>query len=119
MKKLMKSFMVILILGVAASAYAQPQEGQRDYASGEALYQGRCQFCHGVAGEGNGPGASVLNPRPGNFTDPEFWKGTTNEKIAQTIRSGHGRGMPAFRFLPDDVKAVVDYLSTFKKGGEK
>jgi mono/diheme cytochrome c family protein len=119
MKKLIKNLIVILFLGLAASAYAQPQEGQRDYASGEALYQSRCLFCHGVAGDGNGPGASVLNPRPGNFTAPDFWKGTSNEKISQTIMSGHGKGMPAFRFLPEDVKAVVDYISRFKKDGEK
>lgn len=119
MKRLIKNFAVILILGLAAGAYAQPQEGQRDYASGEALYQSRCQFCHGIRGDGKGPGASVLNPRPGDFTDPGFWKGTSNEQIAQTIMSGHGRGMPAFRFLPEDVKAVVDYISNFKKGGEK
>jgi mono/diheme cytochrome c family protein len=123
MKKLIKRFTIVIFLGIAVSAYSQSQEGQntvsRDYSSGETLYESTCQFCHGVAGDGNGPAASALNPKPKDFTDPEFWKNTNNEKIARTIMSGHGRGMPAFRFLPEDIKAVIDYISHFKKSSGK
>ena len=123
MKKLITRFTAVIFLGLAVSAYSQSQEGQntvsRDYSSGETLYESRCQFCHGVAGDGNGQAASALNPKPNDFTDPKFWKDTNNEKITQTIMSGHGRGMPAFRFLPEDIKAVTDYISHFNKSSGK
>jgi len=123
MKKLIAWFTMVLFLGIAASAYSQSREGQntasRDYSSGRHVYESTCQFCHGVAGDGKGPAAPALSPRPKDFTDPEFWKGMNNEKIAQTIRSGHGRGMPAFRFSSEDIRAVIDYMSQFKKGGGK
>lgn len=123
MKNLITRFTVVMFLGLAVSAYSQSQEGQnavsRDYSSGETLYESRCQFCHGVGGDGNGPAASVLNPKPSDFTDPKFWKDASHEKITQTIMSGHGRGMPAFRFLPEDIRAVIDYISHFKKSSVK
>jgi len=123
MKKLIAWFTMVIFLGIAVSAYAQSREGQntasRDYSSGQHVYESTCQFCHGVAGDGKGPAASALSPRPKDFTDPQFWKELNSEKIAQTIRSGHGRGMPAFRFSPEDIRAVIDYISHFKKGGGK
>jgi len=123
MKKSITKFTFVIFLGIAVSAYSQSREGQntasRDYSSGQHVYESTCQFCHGVAGDGKGPAASALSPRPKDFTDPQFWKETNHEKIAQTIMSGHGRGMPAFRFSPEDIKAVIDYISRFKKGGGK
>ncbi len=122
MKRLITRLSVVIFLGLAVSAYSQSQEGQstasRDYSSGETLYGSKCQFCHGVRGDGNGPAASALNPKPNDFTDPEFWKNTNNEKILRTITNGQGM-MPAFMFSPEDLKAVVDYISHFKKSSGK
>lgn len=121
MKRFVAGFSVVIFLGLAVSAYAQTREGQNpaspDNGRGEALYGSRCQFCHGAAGDGKGPAASALSPRPTDFTDPLFWKYTHQEKIARTIMSGHGRGMPAFTFSPEDIEAVIDYISQFKKSG--
>jgi mono/diheme cytochrome c family protein len=36
-------------------------------ARGEKIYQDYCIGCHGAAGDGNGPAAKYLNPRPVNF----------------------------------------------------
>lgn len=123
MKALIRRFSVVIFLGLAVSAYSQSQEGQntasRDYTRGEILYGSKCQICHGVDGDGKGPASPDLNPKPNDFTDPAFWKDTTNEKIARTIMSGHGRGMPAFTFSLDDIKAIIDYISHFKKSSGK
>ena len=123
MNKFVATFSIVLFLGLAVSAYSQSKESQntvsKDSSRGETLYLSKCQFCHGDGGNGNGPAASALNPRPRNFTDPLFWKYTNNEKIAQTIRNGHGRGMPAFTFSPEDIKAIVDYISHLIKSGGK
>lgn len=105
---------IVIFLGLAVSAYSQSQDGQsaasRDYSSGKTLYGSKCQFCHGVRGDGNSPAASALNPKPNDFTNPEFWKETNNEKIVRTILKGRGM-MPAFTFPSEDVKAVIAYIS--------
>jgi len=81
---------------------------------GKKLYSNKCQICHGVKGDGNGPAASALSPRPANFTDPKFWQGDVDKKITDTIENGHGM-MPAFDLKPGEIKDLVDYLTqTFK-----
>lgn len=123
MKKIITGFSIVLFLGLTVNAYSQPQESQtaasQDFSRGAALYGSRCQFCHGVGGDGNGPAASALNPRPKDFTDPRFWNDTSNERIGRTILSGHGRGMPAFTFSTEDIKSVIDYISHFRKSSVK
>jgi mono/diheme cytochrome c family protein len=39
-------------------------------AKGKALFDANCAVCHGSAGQGNGPAAASLNPKPMNFTTP-------------------------------------------------
>ncbi len=42
-------------------------KSQRKDMSGEAQYQFRCAVCHGENGEGDGPAAEFLSPRPRDF----------------------------------------------------
>ncbi len=82
--------------------------------SGQALYEARCASCHGSKGDGQGPLASVFNPRPVDFKNPGFWQGNVNQKITQTVENGHGP-MPALNLSSSQIKAVTDYMShTFK-----
>src|SRR6185312_5151885 len=37
-------------------------------ARGQFVYQQECIWCHGEVGDGNGPAARYLNPKPFNFT---------------------------------------------------
>ncbi len=82
-----------------------------------------CATCHGTTGEGNGPGAAALDPKPANFTDPAFWKGKTDAELIKAIREGGasvGKSplMPAWGALYDQAKAeaLLAYLKTLKKG---
>jgi mono/diheme cytochrome c family protein len=88
-----------------------------EYEKGKNLYENRCQMCHGADGKGNGPAASSFSPRPANFTDPKFWqRKDIDETITDTVEHGHGM-MPPMGLSPDQIKAVIDYLShTFKPG---
>jgi mono/diheme cytochrome c family protein len=86
-----------------------------EYDQGKSLYQGKCQICHGVNGDGNGPAAASLTPKPADFANPAFWQKNNDEKMSDTIEHGHGM-MPPFDLSPDQIKAVVDYIShAFKK----
>jgi mono/diheme cytochrome c family protein len=71
-------------------------------------------MCHGVAGDGQGPAGSGLSPPPTDLTNPRYWQTTTNQKIAKATLKGVGV-MPAFDFNPAEIKAVIDYMRTFKR----
>jgi mono/diheme cytochrome c family protein len=86
-----------------------------EYEKGAKLYDGKCVICHGKDGKGNGPGAAAFSPKPADFTAPEFWQKMDDEKIANTIKNGHGM-MPPFDLTSDQDKAIIDYLRhAFKK----
>ena len=36
--------------------------------AGKQIYRDRCWYCHGKVGDGNGPAADFLDPRPRDFT---------------------------------------------------
>ncbi len=95
---------------------------------GQAIYFQRCSFCHGLLGDGNGPAADYMDPRPRDFTLGTFkFRSTqsgelpTDEDLFRTISRGlSGTGMQAF----DDEKiknglseqerwAVIQYIKTF------
>jgi len=52
-------------------------EQKGDSARGRVLYNANCAVCHGTAGDGNGPRAASLNPRPRNFVSGEYKFKTT------------------------------------------
>jgi cbb3-type cytochrome oxidase cytochrome c subunit len=67
-----------------------------DSRRGLRLYASNCASCHGRRGEGNGPGAAGLRPRPTNFTEHEY----TLDSLSFTIWNGvAGTSMPAWRDL--------------------
>ena len=91
---------------------------------GEVLFKQNCSSCHGESGQGNGPAAGTLNPRPRDFTQPADWKrGFHVTDIFTTIATGiKGTGMAAFDFIrPADRMALVHYvrsLGAFDHGAE-
>jgi mono/diheme cytochrome c family protein len=54
----------------------------------DQVFSTRCATCHGYSGRGDGPGARALNPRPRNYTDPDWQKSVTDEQIKKTIVEG-------------------------------
>ena len=94
---------------------------------GAAVYARRCQMCHGVSGDGNGPVAKYLDPRPRDYR-PGIFKFTTTPygakprrtDLLRTVRRGvTGTSMPSFDDLSsDDLEAVVDYVVVLSQRGE-
>jgi ubiquinol-cytochrome c reductase cytochrome b subunit len=101
----------VLLVSVLAATAATPTHAlsKERHEAGEALFHKTgCEYCHGVHGMGSekAPDLSAVGKRK------------KREQIEQQILKG-GNGMPAFgEVLPaDDVKVLVDYLSSRKKAG--
>ncbi|VAX25647.1 hypothetical protein MNBD_NITROSPINAE04-1714, partial [hydrothermal vent metagenome] len=86
------------------------------------IYVKRCEPCHGVKGEGDGPAADFLVPRPRDFTWGTYkFRSTpsglppTDEDLFQTIRHGlPGTAMPSWDELKDEeIKGLVKYIKSF------
>ena len=78
-------------------------------ARGEALFQTHCAACHGTGGEGDGPAAAGLEPRPANLREmsAHHSDGDLAWKIA------HGRGpMPGWKktLKPAQIWDLVNYI---------
>jgi mono/diheme cytochrome c family protein len=113
-KRILIGMVSLVFLG---GALLSPGSGRGDeYERGKTLYENKCQMCHGTDGKGNGPAAAAFHPKPADFTNPDFWKRKDIDKfITDTIENGHGL-MPAFNLKPDEIKAIIDYVShTFRK----
>jgi mono/diheme cytochrome c family protein len=88
-----------------------------DATLGKTVYEGRCAFCHGVAGKGDGPAGAALKPPPTSFTNAAVWKSLTPEAMKSIIENGTpGTGMIAFKaaLTTEQIAALVAYLQTFK-----
>lgn len=64
--------------GAAGRMVVLPQPPPEPTAEGLALYDRFCLACHGTFGDGKGPGAPWLWPRPRDFTTGNYkWRTTT------------------------------------------
>ena len=123
-------YMVSMSLVQAAATPSQPMPAETDElkAQGKEIYIRRCSFCHGLMGDGNGPAADYMDPRPRDFTLGTFKFRTTQSgelptdaDIFRTVSRGlSGTGMQAFdgdRFkngLSEQERwAVISYIKTF------
>jgi len=48
------------------------QDDAAAITAGRAIYLASCANCHGDLGKGDGPAAAVADPKPYDFTQPEF-----------------------------------------------
>lgn len=86
---------------------------------GQRVYENHCAACHGLAGDGNGPAAAWLFPKPRDFNSGLFKIQSTpagslptDEDLFQTITRGMpGSSMPSFTYLSDvQRRATVQYV---------
>src|SRR5580765_7680628 len=119
---------VAALLTVAGKLSAQTPT-QRPSASGsteslrlgKSVYEQHCAACHGLNGEGNGPAAVWLYPKPRHFNSGLFKiKSTpagflpTDEDLFQTVTRGMpGSSMPSFTYLNEQERRdVVQFVKT-------
>jgi mono/diheme cytochrome c family protein len=102
-------------------------EEQANLKRGQQVYEHYCLPCHGVTGDGAGPAAEYLNPRPRDyrrgifkFTSTPYGNKPRREDLVQTITRGiPGTSMPSFsRLSRRELEAVVDYVLALTHRGE-
>ena len=91
---------------------------------GKRVYEKYCVGCHGEKGDGKGPAARFLDPKPRDFTLGVFkFRSTpsgslpTDQDLHRTLMRGVLRtSMPAWVLVPEQEKiAVMEYIKTFAK----
>lgn len=103
------------------TAFVDTIKRQEMVQSGKRAFLNRCSGCHGLEGDGNGPAARFLDPRPRDFTKGIFkFKTTplggmpTEDDLLKTINQGvPGTSMPSFALVSDaEKRSLIEYLKT-------
>ena len=77
---------------------------------GRASFNVNCAACHGVTGEGNGPVAFAVRPRPRNLRRDRLVQGDRVEQLFATITRGLPSGtMASYAQLPADERWALAY----------
>jgi mono/diheme cytochrome c family protein len=99
----------------------------RRLRNGAAVYRNECAGCHGISGDGNGPAAAYLQPKPRDyrkgifkFTATPYGRKPVRADLVRTIRRGaKGTSMPAFPWMSqEDLNDVIDYVIALSQRGE-
>jgi len=83
-----------------------------DLELGRRIYNFRCYFCHGYSGNARTLAATLLSPKPVDFTSasPDT---LTRERMLKSIQSGRpGTAMMSFSSVlqPNEITAVTDFV---------
>jgi mono/diheme cytochrome c family protein len=114
-------------LPVSESDQAEPILDPARLAHGAQVFQVQCANCHGPTGDGKGPAAEYLDPRPRDyrrgifkFTSTPYGAKPRRQDLVRVVRRGaKGTSMPGFPLMADeDVEAVVDYVILLAHRGE-
>jgi mono/diheme cytochrome c family protein len=107
------------MMGGLPAAYRglrNPLSSNRQVISeGEALYRANCAACHGDSGEGNGPAAAGMSPRPPNLRWLTNRPMASDSYLMWAIGEGGaamGTAMPAFKGALSETERwkIIRYL---------
>ena len=111
-------------LTLGAFAVLAPSAALADAAAGKAIFLAKnCQSCHGDGGEGNGPLAVTLDPKPRNFKfDPSGdGKPGSDDDLQLVIKQGGAAFggspmmMPNPALTDEEIKTIIVYIRSLKK----
>ncbi len=110
-KVLSGSLLVILMAGGGLAPGAMADGGE-----GKKIYEAHCLSCHGVRGDGKGPGARHLSSPTPDFTDPAFWDNRTDSFLFHVVQNGLG-SMPGWSdtLSPASIEDVLSYIRSFRR----
>ena len=96
----------------AAQGQAAQLSGAGDLELGRRIYNFRCYYCHGYSGDARTLAATLLDPKPLDFTgaSPDT---LGRERMMRSIQSGRpGTAMMSFAgtLQPHEIAAVTDFI---------
>jgi mono/diheme cytochrome c family protein len=98
--------------------------GDQQATSGQQLFANYCAGCHGEKGDGKGPAARFVNPKPRDFGEAKFRLVSTmnmipsEDDLKMVIRNGMpGSAMFAFHLSDDDVQSLVGHVRKLIREG--
>lgn len=86
-----------------------------DAARGKKIFFANCVVCHGEKGNGQGPAAATMDPKPRNFTSKSEMKGIDEARLRKSITEGRpGTAMVSFAktLSKQDIEDVIAYIKT-------
>lgn len=92
-----------------------PDALRGDAARGGELYRANCATCHGETGDGRGPRAYFINPKPRNFLHPASRVSYNRPTLYRLISDGRLRSeMPAWSKVmsPQQIADISEYVFT-------
>ena len=86
-------------------------------AKGKEIFKAKCQKCHGVTGQGNGPEADPAHS-PGDLTDGK--RASRNPDGVMFYKIWNGRSKPKMPALKTDISrqdvwTVINYVKTLRR----
>ena len=94
-------------------AAPMPQGLKGDANKGAAFYMSNCSTCHGATGDGRGPRAYFINPKPRNLTHPATRAEFNRAAIFTAVSDGKlGTEMPAWGkvMTPQEIADVTEFV---------
>jgi mono/diheme cytochrome c family protein len=84
-----------------------------NFAAGKKFYDANCATCHGVKGDGQGPRAYFINPKPAVFTNAKSRASFNRPVLFDGVSSGRrGTEMPAWDkvLTKQEIADVAEYV---------
>jgi mono/diheme cytochrome c family protein len=84
-----------------------------DLNQGAKFFFGNCATCHGTTGDGRGPRAYFINPKPRDFLHPASRQELNRVQLFKMISEGaRGTEMPAWNkvLTPQEIANVSEYV---------
>ena len=98
---------------VANMTLPMPSSLKGDAKKGEVFYMANCATCHGATGDGRGPRAYFINPKPRNFLHPASKETLNRVMLFATISQGKlGTEMPAWNKVlsQQEIANVAEFV---------
>lgn len=98
---------------VVNMAAPMPNGLKADVAKGAAFYMSNCATCHGTTGDGRGPRAYFINPKPRDFLHPSSRQALNRVALFNVTSEGKlGTDMPAWKQVlsPQEIANVSEFV---------
>ncbi len=91
---------------------AAGSQARTPFDKGRDIYNYRCYFCHGYAGDGQTLAATYLEPKPRNFTATALSELSRERMILSVTHGRAGTAMKSFKEMlsAEEVALVVDFV---------